>query len=239
MFDQEHYSDYMNPWSFSFTNTTNETCSTAVTRLDAVTEEQTRSVVERVIWSILLIIIILASLIGNMLVLVCVYLHHRIRDENASLFIVNLSVADMISAIVVMVSSLHALASDKWVMGQAWCDIVCGANYTLIIVTMFTLCYVSLDRYIAVKHALHYHARVTRTRIYILLGYAWCLGICFGLVPILYHWIIFDYWEAVCAIAWHEDREHVLLFVTVGFSLCFALPSAVLIIAYCKVRILS
>ncbi|CAG5115465.1 unnamed protein product [Candidula unifasciata] len=215
MIDQEHYIDYTTSSLFSLSNTTDETCSTVGTKSATVAEEETRSVVERALWSILLIIIILASIVGNMLVLACVYLHHRLREENSSIFIVNLSVADMISAAVVMISSLHALVSDQWLMGPAWCDIV--------------------YRYIAVRHALHYHARVTKLRIYVLLGYAWCLGLCFGLVPILYHWIRFDYWEAVCAIEWHEDRQHVLLFVTVGFSLCFVLPSVILIIAYSKV----
>ncbi|XP_012937885.1 uncharacterized protein LOC101856656 [Aplysia californica] len=120
-----------------------------------------RTTTEIIIWSFLLLMITMASLLGNGLVIACVRIHHRLREEQSNMFIVNLSVTDMLSAVLIMLSSLHALAGDRWMLGPVWCDVVCAANYTLIIVSMLTLCFIALDRYMAVLHALHYHRVIT------------------------------------------------------------------------------
>ena len=113
---------------------------------------------------------------------------------------------------------------------------VCGANYMFIIVSMLTLCFISLDRYAAVEYALRYHSWVTRRKIGILVAWAWFQGFCFGLAPVLADWVRYDYWEVVCAIVWHEDAANTLTYVIVAFAVCFLLPGVILSIAYCKVR---
>lgn len=120
-------------------------------------------------------------------------------------------------------------------MAEAWCSTVCGANYCFIIVSMLTLCFISLDRYVAIHHSLRYHHFVTRRRILLLLLYAWLQGFAFGLAPILSGWVRYDYWEATCAIQWHLHGHSVLTYVIVAFILCFLLPGVILIVAYCKV----
>ena len=120
-------------------------------------------------------------------------------------------------------------------LGQALCSIVCGANYCFIIVTMLTLCFISLDRYLAIHRPLHYLSLVTRPRALLLVAYTWLQGAAFALAPALSGWVAYDYWEATCAIQWHAFGAPVLAYVVAAFVLCFLLPSAVLIAAYGKV----
>lgn len=117
--------------------------------VNASAEKKTRPIVERVVFLMVLIVIIMASLAGNLLVLICIYLN-RGFGRTVHLFIVHLSVADMCSAVVAMVSSLHALASDKWLMGPIWCDVISCDNYSWI-------CFAFLNRYEAGIHMLYYH----------------------------------------------------------------------------------
>ncbi|KAK0042484.1 octopamine receptor 1 [Biomphalaria pfeifferi] len=194
-----------------------------------------RSLVEIVLWSILLAILMLVSSVGNILVIVCVRTSHKLQEDRGNIFLVNLSVADLLTAVIVMSGSLISLVEDKWVLGGAWCNIVCAANYTLIIVSMLTLCFISLDRYIAVVHALHYHSKVTNARIYMLITYAWCQGVCFGVPPILARWIEYDYWEVICAIEWQKNNLKTLNYVIVAFILCFLSPGVIMAVAYTKV----
>ncbi|GFO34700.1 alpha-2 adrenergic receptor [Plakobranchus ocellatus] len=194
-----------------------------------------RSLAEIVFWSILLSLILVTAVLGNLLVIACVRTTTRLREEKSNMFLVNLSITDVGSACVVMTSSLHALMLDKWHMGAVWCDLVCGANYAFIIVSMLTLCFISLDRYAAVVYALRYHSWVTRRRIRLLLAWAWFQGFCFGLAPVLADWVRYDYWEVVCAIVWHEDVSNTLAYVVVAFAVCFFLPGVILAVAYCKI----
>ena len=134
-----------------------------------------------------------------------------------------------------VVCLLTVTSRFRWVLGDVWCSIVCGTNYCLIIVSMLTLCFISLDRYVAIHHSLRYHHLVTRSRTFLLLLYSWLQGLSFGLVPVLCGWVRYDYWEATCAISWHLFGRPVLIYVIIAFIFCFFLPSVVLAVAYCKV----
>ena len=61
----------------------------------------------------LLVLIALTALIGNMLVILAVFLYHRLKDEVSNLFIVNLCITDLSSAAVVMASSAAAVGADR------------------------------------------------------------------------------------------------------------------------------
>ncbi|KAK7105093.1 alpha-1D adrenergic receptor-like [Littorina saxatilis] len=185
--------------------------------------------------SFLIVLIAVMGLVGNILVIFAVFMYHRLRDEVSNLFIVNLSITDLSSAFVVMVSSAVAVGADRWPMGRAWCSMVCGANYCFIIVSMLTLSLISLDRYMAIHHSLRYHVLVTKPKVLVLIAYTWLQGFAFGLAPILCGWVEYDYWEVTCAIQWHRYGNPVLTYVIVAFVVCFMLPGVVLSIAYCKV----
>ncbi|KAK7507018.1 hypothetical protein BaRGS_00001869 [Batillaria attramentaria] len=208
-------------------NVSNET-STASTY-------EERSLAENISACIFFIIIILFAIGGNVLVILAVYMYRRLRDEVANLFIVNLSITDLSSATVVMLSSVIAVSMDRWALSGPWCRIVCGANYCFIIVSMLTLMFISMDRYVAIVYSLHYPLLVTKRRVLYFIVYAWIQGFAFGLTPILFNWIEYDYWEATCAIQWHIYGNPVLIYVIVAFILCFLLPGVLLTVAYCKV----
>ncbi|XP_076442672.1 octopamine receptor beta-2R-like [Babylonia areolata] len=191
-----------------------------------------RTVAENAGISFMILLISVIALLGNIIVILAVYLYPRLREEVANLFIVNLSVTDLCSAVVVMLTSVVAVANDRWVMGDTCCALVCGANYCFIIVSMLTLCMISLDRYVAVNHSLRYHTYITKGRVQLLIAYTWLQGLAFGLAPILYDWIDYDYWEVTCAIQWHLYGDPVLTYVIIAFILCFLLPSVILGVAY-------
>ncbi|KAH9509153.1 hypothetical protein Btru_049223 [Bulinus truncatus] len=194
--------------------------------------EQKRTLAEIAVWSLVLVVIMVISVVGSLLTIVCALTDHKLREDKGNILLVNLSLTDLFNAVTVIPSSLQALVLDRWGLGHAWCNAVCAANYTLIIVSMLTLCFISLDRYAAVVHALHYHSRVTRTRIYLLLAYAWVQGACFGAAPIYAGWVVYDYWEVVCAIEWQRDHKQTLTYVTVAFIVCFLCPGVIMAAAY-------
>ncbi|XP_046564951.1 D(1A) dopamine receptor-like [Haliotis rubra] len=169
-----------------------------------------RSDVEIALLSAFIIFIILLAIAGNMAVIFAIYTSHHLQEEMSNIFIVNLSITDLTSAVVVMGSAMVAISTDSWPMGQAWCDIVCAVNYCMIIVSMLNLCFISVDRYIAIVHTLQYNLLMTRRKIFIMIAYSWFQGAMFACVPVIFRWVKYDYWEAICAIQWHEQRDKAL-----------------------------
>ena len=59
------------------------------------------------------VVIATTALLGNVLVILAVFSYNRLRDEVSNLFIVNLGVTDLCSAVVVMLTSAVAVGSDQ------------------------------------------------------------------------------------------------------------------------------
>lgn len=216
-------------------NLTNSTTGDATSVLDGTDVVLSRNTYETVIAILFLLVIIVAALLGNLAVIAVCLLRRSMRKEISNLLIVNLSITDLSNTLLVMMSSMMALVSDKWFLGDVWCNIVCSTNYCLIIVSMLTLCCISLDRYKAVMQPLSYPLHITRCRMKMTIAYTWVQGIAFGIAPSICGWVAFDYWEAICAIQWHLYRPDTILYVVLAFLLCFLIPGIVLIYCYSKI----
>ncbi|XP_045186308.2 octopamine receptor beta-3R-like [Mercenaria mercenaria] len=209
--------------------------NTSSVLLDGGQDVQLRDTYETVLAVFFLLIIMLTSILGNTAVIAVICLKRSMRKEVSNLLIINLSVTDLSNTLFVMMSGLVALISDKWIFGQRWCECVCAINYCLIIVSMLTLCCISIDRYHAVMHPLSYPLRITRQRMLLIISYTWIQGITFGIAPSIAGWVAFDYWEAICAIQWHSYRPDSTVYVVIAFLICFLIPGMVLVYCYSKI----
>ena len=212
----------------------NNTTNTSYTILD-IYEISPRTTAQTAVAVIFLIVTMITALIGNVAVIAVITLFRSMRKDKSNLLIINLSITDLSMTLTVMLSALVSLIEDEWVFGEIWCDFICATNYCLIIVSMLTLCFISLDRYQAVMHPLHYHGRMTRTRMMVMIGYSWCQGILFASIPSFMKWVEYDYWEAICAIHWFRHRPGTIYYVVAAFALCFLGPGIILVYNYVKI----
>ena len=193
----------------------------------------TRSTAEIAIAAIFLSCIIVTSIIGNVAVIYAILKNESLRDHISNLFIMNLSITDLSSAAIVMSTSLVTLIHDVTDVNVVWCNFACAANYCLIIVSMLTLAFIGIDRYIAVIHSLKYQTLVTSTMIYVMIAYTWLQGVTFAIVPVALHWNHYDYWEVICAVDW--SHETVVYYVIIACTMCFLLPGATMVFCYTHV----
>jgi hypothetical protein len=114
------------------------------------------------IMSLVLTVIIVISILGNLTVLGAVYFSQELSSKPSNLYIVNLAVTDLTSATLVMTSSLVTLSSDVRVVTSYWCEFSCAVNYMCIIVSMMTLKFIAVDRYMAVYDSLKYEVIVNK-----------------------------------------------------------------------------
>ena len=194
-----------------------------------------RSTGELIWTSILLLLIILITWLGNLAVIFAIYNSPRLREQTSNLFIVNLSITDLSNGTVVMPTAFFALVLDVKHVNVVWCNIVCAANYTFIIVSMLTLAFISVERYIAIVHTFKHNALVTRNSIKVVIGYVWFQGFAFALPPVILHWIHYDYWEVICAIDWQYEKKQAVYYVITARVDCFLLPAFIMLFCYTNI----
>ena len=192
-----------------------------------------RDTYQNVIGFVFMFIIFVLSITGNIAVLLAIYKTPSLQENQSSLCLVNLSLVDILSAILVMPYSAVALLADDWLLGAYWCSAQCALNYCCIIVSMLTLSFMSVDRNIGITHPLRYPLIMTKTLTKAMATYSWIQGLAFAAVPLIYQWVVYDYWEVVCAIDWDSYRDHGgLIYVIVAFVVCFLVPAIIMTICY-------
>ena len=191
---------------------------------------------QNIIGAIFILIIMFFSVMGNIAVILAISRTPRLREELSSILLINLSLTDLLSATFVMPYTFIALLADDWLLGEQWCTAQCALNYCCIIVSMLTLSIISIDRHIAIVYPLRYSAIITPGIIYGMSTYTWVQGFAFASVPIICKWVVYDYWEIVCAIDWDSYRDHGgLTYVIVAFVLCFIVPAIGILVSYIRI----
>lgn len=188
---------------------------------------------------IILFFFILMAFLGNIAVIYAAIVTPQPREQYSNLFIINLAITDMSNSCLVMTTSFVCLVADVIYIHPIWCNVVCALNYTLIVGSMLTLSFISIDRYVAVIHPLSYKQIMTRNKILVMIMYAWFQGFAFGLTPIILNWNHYDYWEVVCAVDWQNEKEQIIYFVSVGITICFFIPGLIIIFCYSHIYIVK
>lgn len=195
-------------------------------------DDDTRSTIAIWICSTVLSCIIFVVIVGNITVILAITKTTHLLQQRSNMFLINLSITDMSSAILVMSTSLGAITNDMHMMNLSWCNFNCCMNYVLIIVSMLTLSFISIDRYITTKYPLRYRSIMNKTKIIAMILYSWFQGLAFGLAPVIVKWIHYDYWEAVCAIDWQTEIIQARYYVVTACIICFIIPGVLMSINY-------
>lgn len=97
--------------------------------------------------SIILVIICLASVIGNVIVINVIYRDHRLHMPTFY-FVVNLAIADILTSLIYIPFYIVAIVNQRWILGETMCKahvfvISLGFNASLL-----TLSFISFDRFL-------------------------------------------------------------------------------------------
>ncbi|XP_028855031.1 histamine H1 receptor [Denticeps clupeoides] len=132
---------------------------------------------------ILLGCVALLTVIMNILVLYAVK-KERTLHTVGNLYIVSLSVADLIVGATVMPLNLTYLLEDEWKLGHTLCQFWLVMDYVASTASIFSLFILCLDRYHSVRHPLQYLKYRTRGRATLMISGAWLLSMTW-IIPIL------------------------------------------------------
>ncbi|XP_067243682.1 histamine H1 receptor [Chanodichthys erythropterus] len=178
----------------------------------------------------------LMTVIMNLLVLFAVR-KERTLHTVGNLYIVSLSVADLIVGATVMPLNLVYLLEDEWKLGHVICQFWLVMDYVASTASIFSLFILCLDRYRSVRHPLQYLKYRTRGRATLLICSAWLLSMTW-IIPIL-GWRIFarvdrkPELENLC----DTDFRFVTWFKVLTAILNFYIPSFLMLLFYSQIFI--
>ncbi|VDK17524.1 unnamed protein product, partial [Anisakis simplex] len=128
--------------------------------------------------AILLATFCLLTVAGNCLVVIAVCTKRYLRNPTGYL-IVSLALADLIVGLVVMpLNSLFEMTRHKWILGLTVCDVFHALDILASTSSIWNLCVIALDRYMAGYDPIGYRDKVSTQRITLAICAVWILSAC-------------------------------------------------------------
>ncbi|KAL5232937.1 hypothetical protein ACI65C_000347 [Semiaphis heraclei] len=131
--------------------------------------------------------IVVAALFGNLLVMVSVMRHRKLRVIT-NYFVVSLALADMLVAIFAMCFNASFEMTGRWMFGRFMCDVWNSMDVYFSTVSILHLCCISVDRYYAIVQPLDYPLIMTKSRTVVMLASVWVSPVLISFAPIFAGW---------------------------------------------------
>ncbi|XP_078596033.1 putative G protein-coupled receptor 85 [Branchiostoma floridae x Branchiostoma japonicum] len=129
-------------------------------------------------------VVIVASLLGNSLVLYVLYKEQGLRKPPFFL-LANVSVADLVKTVFCLPFVIIAVVNDSgWDYGRPLCQVVAFFNTMLLFGVIFTHFTVSITRYIVVTHSKFHRKKLTGSVCAVLICVIWTVAIIMAFPPV-------------------------------------------------------
>ncbi|XP_004634330.1 alpha-1D adrenergic receptor [Octodon degus] len=175
---------------------------------------------------------ILTAVAGNLLVILSVACNRHLQTVT-NYFIVNLAVADLLLSTTVLPFSATMEVLGFWAFGRAFCDVWAAVDVLCCTASILSLCTISVDRYVGVRHSLKYPAIMTERKAAAILALLWAVALVVSVGPLLGWKEPVPPDERFCGIT--EEAGY-----AVFSSVCsFYLPMAVIVVMYCRVYVVA
>ncbi|XP_046409203.1 octopamine receptor beta-1R-like [Ischnura elegans] len=181
--------------------------------------------------------IIVAALLGNLLVIVSVVRHRKLRVIT-NYFVVSLALADMLVAIWAMGFNASVELTGRWLFGPLMCDVWNSLDVYFSTASILHLCCISVDRYYAIVRPLEYPLCMTRRTVVLMLAVVWASPAAVSFVPIFLGWYTTE--EAA---KFRDQRPDVCKFevnrayAVLSSSVSFWLPGVIMLCMYYRIYV--
>lgn len=156
--------------------------------------------------------------------------------STTNLFILNLSIADLAYLLFCIPFQATVYALPTWVLGAFICKFIHYFFTVSMLVSIFTLAAMSVDRYVAIVHSRRSSSlRVSRNAL-LGVGCIWALSIAMA-SPVAYHQRLFHREVSNQTFCWEEwpNPRHKKAYVVCTFVFGYVLPLLLICFCYAKV----
>lgn len=112
------------------------------------------------------------TVLGNILVILAFFLDRQIRQPT-NYFILSLSVSDFLIGLLSMPILTIYIYAKKWPLNAIVCDIWLSLDYTVCLTSIYTVLFITIDRFCSVKMPAKYRKWRTGRKINIMIAITW------------------------------------------------------------------
>ncbi|KAM6167783.1 galanin receptor type 1 [Erethizon dorsatum] len=195
--------------------------------------------VDNFITLVVFALIFVLGMLGNSLVITVLARSKPGQPRSTTnLFILNLSVADLAYLLFCIPFQATVYALPTWVLGAFVCKFTHYVFTVSMLVSIFTLAAMSVDRYVAIVHSRRSSSlRVSRNAL-LGVGFIWALSIVMA-SPVAYHQRLFHREVSNQTFCWEQwpNLSHKKAYVVCTFVFGYLLP--LLLICFCYAKVLN
>uniref|UniRef100_H3AM24 G-protein coupled receptors family 1 profile domain-containing protein n=2 Tax=Latimeria chalumnae TaxID=7897 RepID=H3AM24_LATCH len=195
-------------------------------------------------------LVFILGVIGNSMVIIVLAKNKPGRASATNALILNLSVADLAFLLLCVPFQATIYSLPEWIFGALLCKFVHYFVMVTMLVSIFTLVAMSIDRYIAVVHSRRSPCIRTRRNAWLGMGVAWLLSLCIAAPVAQHQTLVTEYYEApnstFCWEMWETrttKQVYTASILIVGYLLPLVLISCCYIKVLChlhkKIRVVS
>lgn len=177
-------------------------------------------------------LIIIISVFGNLLVIVSVMRHRKLRIIT-NYYVISLAFADMLVAMFAMTFNFSVQIFEKWLFGYFVCNLWNSLDVYFSTVSILHLCCISVDRYIAIVKPLKYAISMTKKVVALMLLVSWISPAFLSFLPIFMEWYatqeqLNEHWAHPDECAFKVNKVYAII----SSSMSFWIPCTIMIYMY-------
>ncbi|CAM1325991.1 Ethr (predicted) [Pycnogonum litorale] len=190
----------------------------------------------RIVVSVLCILTLIIGTSGNIMVPVVVWSNRDMRNST-NIFLVNLSIADLLILVICVPTVLVEIHSqpETWILGKIMCKIVPYLESTVAHGSILTILAISFERYYAICQPLRAGYKCTNSRATIIILVVWSVAVVITSPVILttdyFHATYVDGSSVPVCVTLAQTLWQKIYFLSMQFAL-FVLPLVILVVVY-------
>ncbi|KAI5607487.1 trace amine-associated receptor 11, partial [Silurus asotus] len=179
--------------------------------------------------------IIILTVSGNLLVIFVILLSQNPLATSTNHMILSLSIAGVLIGGLVLPNSMVRSIETCWYFGQMLCEIHTTVDIVLCNTTVWHLTFISVDRYLAIFHPLHYQSLMTNKTGMAMISSSWSLALVFGFVIIISNPEVKIQSDLNESCVGGCDSSHVREIGVEYFIIFFLIPVCIIITVYSRI----
>nr|QVK45646.1 G protein-coupled receptor [Proales similis] len=175
----------------------------------------------------------LITVFGNSLVMLSFLFDRQIRNPT-NYFILSLSVSDFLIGCISMPFLTLYLMLGKWPFGQIICNLWLSLDYTVCLTSIYTVLFITIDRFCSVKIPTKYRKWRTPRKIIIMIALTWIVPISL-FFPSIFGWAYISdvpFSPYNCDVAWSSNQVFSVLLVIGYFWITLAIIITLYVFIY-------